>query len=56
MIIGIIFCVNHINKKLIKSNNMTISMDYSGHNFNSENEIKISKLLMEIKRINVLLI
>lgn len=45
IIVGMIFCVHHINKNLIKSNKMTISMDYGDDNFPSKNETKIGEYL-----------
>lgn len=44
--VGIIFSVHHINKNIMKSNNMTVSMDYGDDNFASKNESKISELLI----------
>jgi hypothetical protein len=40
IIIGLISRVNHIHKKQIKLNGLTISMDYGEYNFLSEHENK----------------
>lgn len=38
LITGIIFRVDHIHKKFIKTKNMKISMDYGEYNFSTQYE------------------
>lgn len=40
IIIGLILRVNNVQKRLIKSNAMTISMEYGEYNFSSEHKKK----------------
>jgi len=56
VIIGIILCVNHVHKSLIRSNNITISMDYAEYNLATESEKELGEYKLLNKQLRVFII
>lgn len=46
VIIGVILCVNQVHKNLIRSKNMTISMNYGEYGLATEHEKKLGEYII----------